>query len=63
MFSPLALSSGEKTFIDARPGYKAGLMPWEDYVGASLPPDARLPQNFKTFDYYEGVTKTAVSAK
>ncbi|HEY4468771.1 MAG TPA: hypothetical protein VGN53_13700, partial [Klebsiella sp.] len=29
-------------------------MPWEDYVGASLPADARLPQNFKTFDYYDG---------
>lgn len=38
-------------------------MPWEDYVGASLPADARLPQNFKTFDYYDGTTKTAVSAK
>ncbi|MCD1125599.1 hypothetical protein LPW36_06165 [Jinshanibacter sp. LJY008] len=38
-------------------------MPWEDYVGASLPADARLPQNFKTFDYYDGATKTAVSAK
>ncbi|WP_437216599.1 hemagglutinin repeat-containing protein [Pectobacterium sp. LFLA-215] len=38
-------------------------MPWEDYVGTSLPADARLPQNFKTFDYYDGVTKTAVSAK
>jgi len=38
-------------------------MPWEDYVGASLPPDARLPQNFKTFDNYDGVIKTAVSAK
>lgn len=38
-------------------------MPWEDYVGTSLPADARLPQNFKTFDYYDGATKTAVSAK
>lgn len=38
-------------------------MPWEDYVGASLPSDARLPKNFKTFDYYDGATKTAVSAK
>ncbi|WP_455818042.1 hemagglutinin repeat-containing protein [Pseudomonas cerasi] len=38
-------------------------MPWEDYVGKSLPADARLPQNFKTFDYYDGATKTAVSAK
>lgn len=38
-------------------------MPWENYVGTSLPADARLPQNFKTFDYYDGATKTAVSAK
>uniref|UniRef100_UPI0036D389FE endonuclease toxin domain-containing protein n=1 Tax=Pantoea sp. sgz302252 TaxID=3341827 RepID=UPI0036D389FE len=38
-------------------------MPWEDYVGKALPADARLPQNFKTFDYYDGATKTAVSAK
>ncbi|MGC0876703.1 VENN motif pre-toxin domain-containing protein [Pantoea agglomerans] len=38
-------------------------MPWEDYVGKTLPSDARLPQNFKTFDYYDGATKTAVSAK
>lgn len=38
-------------------------MPWEDYVGTSLPADARLPQNFKTFDYYDGATKTATSVK
>ncbi|EOB6051119.1 hemagglutinin repeat-containing protein [Salmonella enterica] len=38
-------------------------MPWEDYVGKSLPADARLPPRFKTFDYYDGATKTAVSAK
>lgn len=38
-------------------------MPWEDYVGKSLPADARLPQNFQTFDYYDGETKTVVSAK
>ncbi|WP_235134388.1 hemagglutinin repeat-containing protein [Lelliottia amnigena] len=38
-------------------------MPWEDYVGKSLPADSRLPQNFKTFDYYDGATKTATSVK
>lgn len=38
-------------------------MPWEDYVGNSLPADARLPRNFKTFDYYDLTTKTAISAK
>lgn len=38
-------------------------MPREDYVGTTLPADARLPKNFRTFDYYDHVTKTAVSAK
>ncbi|WJV51942.1 VENN motif pre-toxin domain-containing protein [Prodigiosinella aquatilis] len=38
-------------------------MPWEDYVGKALPENARLPQNFKTFDYYDPMTRTAVSAK
>lgn len=38
-------------------------MPWEDYVGTSLPASARLPRNFKTFDYYDVSTKTAISAK
>lgn len=38
-------------------------MPWENYVGTSLPADARLPPRFKTFDYYDGATKTAVGAK
>ncbi|EOI3409510.1 hypothetical protein ACTV70_000321 [Cronobacter dublinensis] len=38
-------------------------MPWEDYVGTTLPADARLPKNFRTFDYYDSVTKTAVSVK
>ncbi|GEM_PF-1818667 len=38
-------------------------MPWEDYVGKSLPADARLPKSFKTFDYYNGATKTAISVK
>ncbi|EPD6701356.1 hemagglutinin repeat-containing protein [Cronobacter dublinensis] len=38
-------------------------MPWEDYVGTTLPADARLPKNFRTFDYYDYVTKTAVSVK
>lgn len=41
---------------------KQGML-WEDYVGKSLPADARLPKNFKTFDYYDGATKTATSVK
>lgn len=38
-------------------------MLWEDYVGKSLPANARLPKNFKTFGYYDSATKTAVSVK
>lgn len=38
-------------------------MPWENYVGRSFPAEARLPKNFKTFDYYDAKTKTAISAK
>jgi len=38
-------------------------MPWEDYVAKSLPSDARLPKNFKTFDFYDMETKIATSAK
>ncbi|EFA0163095.1 hypothetical protein BY08_01400 [Escherichia coli O103:H2 str. 2011C-3750] len=41
---------------------KQGML-WEDYVGKSLSADARLPKNFKTFDYYDGATKTATSVK
>lgn len=42
--------------------YKQG-MPWEDYVGKSFAANARLPQNFKTFDYYDSKSRTAISAK
>ncbi|WP_252187026.1 endonuclease toxin domain-containing protein [Escherichia coli] len=38
-------------------------MPWEDYVGTTLPANSRLPQNFKTFDYYDEASRVAVSAK
>ncbi|BBF85944.1 hypothetical protein DLM_2330 [Aquitalea magnusonii] len=38
-------------------------MPWEDFVGTTLPANSRLPQNFKTFDYYDRLSKTAISAK
>jgi hypothetical protein len=38
-------------------------MPFEDFVGKSLPADARLPQNFPTFDYYVSETQTAISVK
>ena len=38
-------------------------MPWENYVGRNLPADARLPKNFKTFDYFDINSGKAVSAK
>ncbi|WP_338524392.1 hypothetical protein NUH87_01475 [Pseudomonas batumici] len=38
-------------------------MPWEDYLGTQLPAGSRLPPNFKTFDFYDPSTGTAISAK
>ncbi|MDN0122889.1 hypothetical protein QVN60_06740 [Yersinia aleksiciae] len=38
-------------------------MPWENYVGTQLPQGSRLPPNFKTFDYYNPITRTAISVK
>ena len=44
-------------------GIKGQGMPWEDFVGNELPAGSRLPENFKTFDYYDRITKNAVSVK
>lgn len=38
-------------------------MPWEDYLATQLPVGSRLPQNFKTFDYFDDATGAAISAK
>ncbi|WP_339384776.1 endonuclease toxin domain-containing protein [Yersinia kristensenii] len=38
-------------------------MPWENYVGTQLPANSRLPANFKTFDYYNRISRTAISVK
>lgn len=38
-------------------------MPWEDYLASQLPVSSRLPPNFKTFDFYDPSTGTAMSAK
>ncbi|CNI58180.1 adhesin [Yersinia pseudotuberculosis] len=38
-------------------------MPWEDYVGKTLPVGSRLPPNFKTYDYFDRATGAVVSAK
>jgi filamentous hemagglutinin len=38
-------------------------MPGEDYLATQVAPDARLPVNFKTFDFYDRGSKVATSAK
>ncbi|WP_255556772.1 hypothetical protein [Sodalis sp. dw_96] len=38
-------------------------MPWESFVGKQLPAGSRLPQNYKTFDYFDIDTGVAVSVK
>lgn len=38
-------------------------MPFEDYMGTKLPQGSRLPENFKTFDYFDDVSKRAISVK
>ncbi|WP_353242936.1 DUF637 domain-containing protein [Providencia sp.] len=38
-------------------------MSWEDAIAKTLPDRARLPKNFKTFDFYNAEQKIAVSAK
>jgi filamentous hemagglutinin len=38
-------------------------MPWEDYLAGQMPRIFRLPRDFKTFDFYDSTTRTAISAK
>lgn len=38
-------------------------MPWENYLANQLPSGSRLPPNFKTFDFFDDVSGTAISAK
>lgn len=42
--------------------YEQG-MSYEDAVARTLPSHARLPKNFKTFDFYDRATGTAISVK
>jgi filamentous hemagglutinin len=37
--------------------------PWEVYLANKLGAGTRLPRNFKTFDFFDDVTRTATSAK
>ncbi len=51
------------TGIEWGKGIQGQGMPWEDYLASQLPASSRLPPNFKTFDFYDPSTGTAMSAK
>jgi hypothetical protein len=55
--------SNKKVGIKWGKGIQEQGMPFEDYLAQLLPSDARLPKNFKTFDFYDEATKIATSAK
>ena len=63
LYRPFATISNSKVGVQWNAGIDKQGYPWENYVGKNLSADARLPQNFKTFDYYDATTKTAISAK
>ncbi|HEV7609219.1 MAG TPA: hypothetical protein VGO61_17895 [Steroidobacteraceae bacterium] len=44
-------------------GIQAQGMPWETYVGHTLPWESRLPAGFEAFDYFVKESGTAVSVK
>jgi filamentous hemagglutinin len=44
-------------------GIQAQGLPWEDYLETVLKGFSKLKDNFKTFDFYDEVSKTAISAK
>ncbi|MDQ8021661.1 MAG: LysM peptidoglycan-binding domain-containing protein [Moraxellaceae bacterium] len=63
-------------YVPARgmmPGVDAGLkwgsgikvqgLRWENYLFNQLPAGSRLPPNFKTFDFFDELSSTAISAK
>ena len=60
---PSRTVSNSKVGIQWNSGIGKQGMPWENYVGKNLPVDARLPKNFKTFDYYDSRDGLAISAK
>ncbi|CNF05627.1 Uncharacterised protein [Yersinia rohdei] len=59
----MATVSQSATGIKWGQGINQQGMPWEDYVGKNYPTDSRLPPNFKTFDYYNPISRTAISVK
>jgi filamentous hemagglutinin len=44
-------------------GINAQGMPFEEFVAGQMPAGTRLPPNFKTFDFYDPSTGSAVSVK
>ncbi|MDA7416440.1 DUF637 domain-containing protein [Xenophilus arseniciresistens] len=38
-------------------------MPWESFLAGQMPAGSQLPPGFKTFDFYDLSTQTAISAK
>jgi filamentous hemagglutinin len=44
-------------------GIMAQGMPWENYLATQPSLGTRLPPNFKTFDFFDEISKTATSAK
>ncbi|WP_315850470.1 DUF637 domain-containing protein [Yersinia rochesterensis] len=59
----IATVSQSTTGIKWGQGISQQGMPWENYVGTQLPQNSRLPVNFKTFDYYNRISRTAISVK
>ncbi|TDN42325.1 DUF637 domain-containing protein, partial [Azoarcus indigens] len=53
----------QETGIEWGKGIQNQGMPWENYLASQLPSGARLPPAFKTFDFYDVSTGTAISAK
>lgn len=51
------------TGIEWGKGIQGQGLPWENYLASQMPASSRLPQNFKTFDFYDEATRTAISAK
>ncbi|MFZ6774933.1 DUF6862 domain-containing protein [Undibacterium sp. SXout7W] len=51
------------TGIEWGKGIKGQGIPYEDYVASTLPPETRLPANFRTFDFFDKETGVATSVK
>ena len=51
------------TGIEWGKGIQGQGMPWENYLATQLPKGARLPPNFKTFDFFDFIKRSAISAK